>query len=175
MFSKTKKVYTIQAEPINGSPRSEASGSPRSEASGSPRSEASSTPSSPRFNFKSLTSRFMGSKNPSPSPSPSPTTTLTLAEQEELRGIKDEAEKELEITRDVVGKFNENWKKEKGSAPMTSEDLKEQKRLVRVALINAGFTDGFNTGGKTRKRRGSRRRKRRGSRRHKRRSKRSRR
>jgi hypothetical protein len=171
MFSKTKKVYTIQAEPTNGSPRSNAS------SPSSPRSNASSPRS--RFNFKSLT-KLMGSKPPSPSPTPtpSPTTSLTPAEQEELADIRAQAEQELEIGRDVT----EQWRKTHGKNPMTLQDYAEIKQLTKEALINAGFTDGFNTGGKTRKskgrgqnRRGSKKRMRRGSRKRMRKSKRSRR
>jgi len=165
MFSTTKK-YNIKVEPINGSPRSNTS--------------SPSSPSSPssRFNFKSLTSKFMGSKPPTPSPSPSPTTSLTPAEQEELADIRAQAEQELEIGRDVTAE----WRKTHGKNPMTLQDYAEIKQLTKDALINAGFTDGFNTGGKTRKskgrgqkRRGSKKRMRRGSRKRMRKSKRSRR
>jgi len=172
MFAKTKK-YNIQVEPISsspsGSPRSEASGSP----SGSPRSEASGSPrsntSSPNFFQRAIEKakgKFRGSRPLTPENS-----TLTPAEQEELADIRAQAEQELEIGRDIT----EQWRKIHGKNPKTLEDFNELKRLTKEALINAGFTTGFNTGGKTRKRRGSRRRKRRGSRRHKRTSKRSRR
>ena len=183
MFAKTKK-YNIPVKPINsvsGSPRSEASSSPRSEASSSPRSNTSS----PNF-FKRMADqakdKIMGLRPPTPEnsteTSPSSLRPMTPSEQEELADIRAQAEEELEIGRNVT----EQWRNTHGKNPMTLDDYADIKRLTKEALINAGFTDGFNTGGKTRKGKGrgqkirkGRSQKRRGSRKHKKRSRRSRR